>query len=331
MNSEHKTISICVPCYNSEKYLLDTLISIKNQTVSVNELILINDGSTDGTEIIIENFIEENKDLKILLFSQDNLGQSVTRNKLMELVNSEYFSFVDSDDILHYQYVEMFQRAIFASDFDVCSNSFCFINEAYVYKKSSFKKYDEINSKPGNKTFDLIKFRNRFISGKSGIAPTTLLFRKSFISQYNLKFNETIRYGEDDLFIIEVLMTANSLYIIPLELYFYRRRLGSITTNPSLIEVGKYKNELFNVFTNCSYFGFNMNDFFSGYIKRFIGLIRMYAKYKNDFEGFLNLISKSNLKTKDILFHQNPLVIMVGISLLISPKLTYRIFKYLPG
>lgn len=61
MNKEYKKISLCVPCYNSEKYLTDTLNSIKNQTIVPDEIVIINDGLTDGTQSIIESFINENK------------------------------------------------------------------------------------------------------------------------------------------------------------------------------------------------------------------------------------------------------------------------------
>lgn len=320
-----------MPCYNSEKYLTDTLNSIKNQTIVPDEIVIINDGLTDGTQSIIESFINENKNLNVLFLSQVNLGQSVTRNKLMCMVNSEYFAFVDSDDLLHHQYVEMFHRAIAHSDIDVCINNYSKIKESHLYHKESIKSYDFVNSDFTFKTPELLKFKSEFMLGKFNLAPTTLLLRKSFIFDNLIKFREEIRYGEDGLFILGLIARAQSICKIPFELYFYRRRSNSITTNPSFMQVQKYHSELYSLFKHESIDGTKTGLFFFGYTKRFVGSLRMYAKYKNDFKGFLRLINESNLSIKDFLLHPNPKVFLIGLSILISPKVTYLIFKCLPG
>ena len=88
-------VSVHIPCYNSEKYILETIRSVLGQTFSDFEIIVINDGSIDGTEKLIKSF----RDDRIKYFHQDNKGLAVTRNRALSLSTGEYIAFLDHDDI----------------------------------------------------------------------------------------------------------------------------------------------------------------------------------------------------------------------------------------
>ena len=97
-------ISVIVPVYNVETYLEECLESIQNQTYTDLEVILVNDGSTDGSKAICERYCKENRHFHLL--NQENQGLSAARNKGVEISTGEYIVFVDSDDIIKTNYLE---------------------------------------------------------------------------------------------------------------------------------------------------------------------------------------------------------------------------------
>ncbi|HHD2769861.1 TPA: glycosyltransferase, partial [Clostridium perfringens] len=91
-------LSVIIPVYNSEKYLNDCLKSVVNQTIKSKEIIIINDGSTDGSEKIIKNYTNKYEFIKVI--NKENQGVSLARNDALKVARGEYIAFVDSDDIV---------------------------------------------------------------------------------------------------------------------------------------------------------------------------------------------------------------------------------------
>lgn len=91
-------VSVIIPVYNTEPYLYECLNSIINQTLKDIEIICVNDGSTDSSLNILEKYAEY--DSRIVIFSQENKGQSVARNVGLSAASGEYVYFMDSDDVL---------------------------------------------------------------------------------------------------------------------------------------------------------------------------------------------------------------------------------------
>ncbi|MCR5719893.1 MAG: glycosyltransferase family 2 protein, partial [Lachnospiraceae bacterium] len=90
-------VSVIVPVYNTEKYLPLCLDSLVKQTLSSLEIVIVNDGSTDGSEAVINDFINAYP-ARIQYFTQKNMGQAVARNKALIHCKGEYVGFLDSDD-----------------------------------------------------------------------------------------------------------------------------------------------------------------------------------------------------------------------------------------
>jgi len=91
-------VSVIVPIYNAESYLSETMDSILNQSLNNIEIVLVNDGSTDGSLLICEQYLQ--KDARIKLVNQNNSGVSIARNNGLKLANGEYVFFMDSDDTI---------------------------------------------------------------------------------------------------------------------------------------------------------------------------------------------------------------------------------------
>ena len=91
-------VSVIIPVYNTEKYVRQAVVSICRQTLKDLEIIIVNDGSTDGSMTILEELAAQ--DERIKLFSQENQGQSTARNRGLHHAIGEYIYFMDSDDLL---------------------------------------------------------------------------------------------------------------------------------------------------------------------------------------------------------------------------------------
>lgn len=111
-------ISICIPTYNRKNYLKETLESIFAQTYKDYEVVIVDDGSSDGTEQMIKEC-----NYPIRYFRQKNQGEPVARNKLLELAQGEYLTFIDSDDILFPYAVEELVNLVEDNGYDVVAYS----------------------------------------------------------------------------------------------------------------------------------------------------------------------------------------------------------------
>lgn len=112
-------VSIIVPVYNVEKYLRKCIDSLVNQTLNDIEIICINDGSTDKSLKILKEY--KNKDSRIILLNQENSGQSVARNRGIEIAKGEYLGFVDPDDWIDLDYYEKLYNAAIGTNADIAT------------------------------------------------------------------------------------------------------------------------------------------------------------------------------------------------------------------
>ena len=102
-------VSVCIPVYNMEKYIEDCIKSLVNQTLKEIELIFVNDGSTDNSLNILNEYKKQYPDI-IKVISQENKGLGGARNKGLELASGEYIGFVDADDFVEPNMYERLDR-----------------------------------------------------------------------------------------------------------------------------------------------------------------------------------------------------------------------------
>ena len=136
---DRPNVSICIPTYNRKEYLKETLDSILAQTYKNYEIVIVDDGSTDGTADMIKSI-----DYPITYHWQENSGDAAARNKLIELAKGDYISFIDSDDLLMPDAIERMVHAIQAETEDVVVyGSYYRIDQAgNVYGKCKRKLYN---------------------------------------------------------------------------------------------------------------------------------------------------------------------------------------------
>lgn len=122
-------LTVIIPCYNVEKYLRQCLDSVINQTLKEIEIICVNDGSTDRTQKILEEYSK--KDDRILVINKPNGGLSSARNAGMEKMQGEYIAFLDSDDWVDLEFYEKLYNAAKTNNAD------CAIGKTFLYHNES--------------------------------------------------------------------------------------------------------------------------------------------------------------------------------------------------
>jgi glycosyltransferase involved in cell wall biosynthesis len=215
-------ISVIIPIYNCEKYLKNCLDSITRQTLQDYELILINDSSTDSTEIIIDNFKQQNKQLNIKCYTNVyNKGDGYSRNLGIKVSQGEFLCFCDADDVYDIQFLEHLSNAIINSK-DLVYCGFDIINTI----SNEFIPYEK-------KWKYIIKSEDIVISYlqlKLHFSHASAMYRKSFLLEKNISYNESYSYGTDIEFVCNILISTPQCGCVPKNLYYYKIRENSIST-----------------------------------------------------------------------------------------------------
>ena len=197
-------LSIIIPFYNSVEYLSECVGSILVHNLDDYEIILVDDGSTDDSVKISDDFAS--KIFNIRVFHKENGGVSTARNLGIDKAEGEYIMFVDSDDTLSRDWGKIFDEE-WKSDI------------VYIDKRLGEESVESmrthITGYPSTKIY---------IPG-----PTSKLFRREFLIQNNLKFTEKINFAEDLLFNLESIIKAESVGVIKEGIYEIRKTSGGLT------------------------------------------------------------------------------------------------------
>lgn len=208
-------VSIIVPVYNVEKYLRKCIDSLINQTLNDIEIICINDGSTDKSLKILKEY--KNRDSRIILLNQENSGQSVTRNRGIEIAKGEYLGFVDPDDWIDLDYYEKLYNAASTNDTDIAVGG---IIRVTGIKKKKFLNFEKETLTDNTK----LKFELCDVPEKSYI--WNKIYKTQKLKEINLKFEEG-RIFEDCIFTPQALFFLGKMVTVPNTYYYYLRRNNS--------------------------------------------------------------------------------------------------------
>lgn len=198
-------VSIIIPVYNAEDFLHRCVDSILAQSSTDWELLLIDDGSKDSSGIICDEYAV--KDKRIRVFHKENGGVSSARNLGLDHARGEWVTFVDSDDYLDGCYLRQFKIYNSKIDFHCCHIQVEGWKEWVSYPFAD-KTWDNM---PDFFSENLQKLN--FVSAK--------LFKLRIINEYNLRFDEDIKYGEDTLFVYSYLVYTKKVISYSYDGYHY--------------------------------------------------------------------------------------------------------------
>ena len=230
-------VSVIVPIYNVEEYLEECLESIRNQTYTNIEVILVNDGSTDGSREICESYCE--KDIRFRLINQENQGQSVARNRGVKESVGQYIMFVDSDDVVNTDVLKVLLPYM-KTDVDIVECEMTREKEAFFLNKIPTIVF-EGNSKEA--ILNCIAFR------AVKFCAFTKLYRREIVEK--IPFLEGYIY-EDVFTGINYLNHIRKIIVVDYIGYYYRVRPNSTMTksfnekNLDIFPIGKKLIESFD-------------------------------------------------------------------------------------
>lgn len=211
-------ISVIVPVYNVEKYLNRCIDSILNQTLKQIEIILVDDGSTDNSPIICDEYCERYENIRVI--HKENNRVSSARNDGIKIATGKYISLVDSDDWIEPNMLEeMYSKAEeFHTDITMCDLRKVGIESEYTVSQPIREGYYDKKMIEAELFSCLIMFEN--IELPPTISNCTCLFKHKFLIENNLFYDEDIHYCEDSIFGSKAMYNANGFYYMK-NRYFY--------------------------------------------------------------------------------------------------------------
>jgi len=213
-------ISIIIPIYNAEKYLPKCLDSVINQTYKNTEIILVNDGSTDSSGLICDEYAL--KDIRIKVLHKGNGGVSSARNTALKIAKGDYIGFVDSDDWIE---PDMFQKL-----HELCVKYNSEISMCGYYSQSSDKVNKSLIPLPQEGVLTREKaYEQVLIPGKFEGFLWNKLFDTRLLKETNILFDENIHFCEDQLFVCKVLKYCKNISYTTNHYYHYIKNSSSAT------------------------------------------------------------------------------------------------------
>lgn len=257
--------SIIVPVYNVEKYLPKCLDSLVNQTYKNIEIICINDGSTDNSLAILNEYAQ--KDIRIKIINQENQGVSVARNNGIDNATGDYILFVDADDYIDIntcniisKHIETVNADVISFQFDVITTNKIIHSYPNLYNDVNNIRFNKINNDEKDIFEILVNIPWKCIWDKA--------YKKNFLITNKIKFNKNLTHAEDSLFMMDVFLCKPLTILIQDKLYFYKMDNPNsaihISNNEYVNKSKKYLDTImeystYNIYTN-SIKAFFMND-----------------------------------------------------------------------
>ena len=211
-------LSIIIPNHNKEIYLERCLDSIKKQVNNHVEVIIIDDCSSDESMEILKKY----KDFKILR-NKDNLGVSSSRNVGIEVAKGKYITFIDSDDFVFENYVDVILKKIELE------------KDLYIFNvmKNNKKEYSFLHNKLVTIDELIQMFPEKYLSAFVSYWVWNKVFKKSIINEFNIRFMN-INFAEDENFCFDYFSVINEVYFIGEKLYMYYETENGLSSDNSL-------------------------------------------------------------------------------------------------
>lgn len=309
---KHK-FSLIIPAYNVEKYIKKCLDSVLNQTYNNYEIIIINDGSTDNTSKILESY-KSNKKIKII--NQENKGLSNARNTGVSNAKGDYILFIDSDDFIEKELLEILNKTI--KDEDLVRFQIRILDETNKiikeYKEETFNNLNGIEAFNKLSKYNLVELA------------VCYAYKKDTFLKNNYKFEEKT-YHEDFGLIPYIIISSKKVTSINYIGYNYLQRKNSIMNNTDYEKEIKKSNDVLKHYKNLIKWSQNIEGDLTIY-KSFIAnsvILKSLNLKEKDYKNYIKKLKE--YKVYDNLLTNNKENKIKKILIRISPKLYYKIIR----
>jgi len=274
-------VSVVIPCFNAEKYLGDTISSVLSQTRLPDEIVFVNDGSTDNTKYMLEFLSqlkvamlevenEDDKGIKISVYHNErNMGIGYTRQKGIDVADGEYIAFLSSDDVWHERFLEISMKILEKiddypnygtyTDYYRCDKN---LKPLSIFKCPEFNRTNII---------DWALRKNMFINFSSIVFPKLL----------PVMFEPELRRGEDLIFLLDSVIDGFKWFRIDEPLLYYRVMGSKFDVNRFLILWHHNKKRLIKLGVDAEIVEKLFNDSYHKAIERKLGRSLRGIKLKN--------------------------------------------------
>ncbi|AEA00273.1 glycosyltransferase, group 2 family protein [Aerococcus sp. Group 1] len=227
-----KVLSIIVPVYNTEIYLKECLDSLLDQGLKGYEIICINDGSTDNSLAVLEEYQKNNPVIKV--YSQTNKGLSATRNRGLSLSQGKYIYFMDSDDVLTSNFLSKAIEKMMNQDLEIYS----FDAVSFIDCSSDLEKLSDYGREKSYGYYkDGKEFLNELCRSREFLSPVSLnIIDSNLLRNNDISFIEGILH-EDEAFTVEILLYASQVFHTNQKGYKRRIRQNSIMTTKKQLKI----------------------------------------------------------------------------------------------
>ncbi|MCD8232708.1 MAG: glycosyltransferase [Clostridiales bacterium] len=220
--SKNPMVTIIIPVYNVENYLRRCVDSVLSQEYTDFEVFLVDNGSTDSSGIICDEYAGE--DARVRVIHQKNTGVSDARNAAIAEARGTWIQFADSDDWITPDATRQFVKAATENNCDMV------ISDFYRVAGERFSQKGDID-KEGLLTRE--EYASCMMENPADFYYGVLwnkFFRRELIDRYALKMDTSVNWCEDFLFNLEYILHVESIYVLPAPTYYYRRRRGSLAS-----------------------------------------------------------------------------------------------------
>ncbi len=303
-------ISIIVPIFNVEKHLDHCILSILNQTYKNLEIILVNDGSTDGCSVMCDQYAIYDSRIKVV--HKINEGVSSARNVGLDITTGKYVTFVDSDDSVTEDYIEVLYNALKKTNSQISTSEFLKVkSEEFVIKKDTIR----------NESFQI--FSPREAVQKMYKTPLNTDFTTVWGNLYQIDLYKSLRFPfgkihEDMYLSYKLFFSAKRIVLTPNKIYNYFTRQASITTSPfslNRLDVLQALEERIIFFKNLSEFQL-MNESLHIYFCELIAHLRKVRKGFPNEKLIINDLKKKIRDSSKIIILSKQISIRIKISVI---------------
>ena len=236
-------VSIVVPIYNAENYLRRCVDSILNQEYTDFELLLVNDGSTDASGDICEEYGD--RDPRVIVIQKENTGVSDSRNRALDRARGKYLQFLDSDDWITPDATRLFVRAAEEYGCDMVISDFYRVVGERLSTKGDIEEEGVLTRE---------EFAAHMMENPADFYYGVLwnkLYRRDIVEEHNLRMDTDINWCEDFMFNLEYIRYAKVFYALHAPIYYYVKRKGSLASQGiNISKTVKMKLNVFEYYNN---------------------------------------------------------------------------------
>ena len=264
--SNSPKLSISIPIYNVENYLVQCLESVINQTLIDIEIILVDDGSTDSCGYICDEYAK--KDSRIIVIHKENGGLASARQAALNIARGTYFCACDADDWVEKDMYQLLYNEAIRTDADIVMCDYFIEYEDGRTITSHLKRLNDCEN----------IFLDKVLNGNFPNMVWNKIYKRDIFQKYNIYWEQGIDLGEDFLISLKIFQNPIKISCIQKPLYHYRRIINSssYTNNVSYktfkqnvfiriwikdhIDTNKYKESIFRLWLNSAFTGLRVKD-----------------------------------------------------------------------